>query len=137
MHGFPSFELLLYTLYFQHLQSKEINHSLKLAKSKTVFTSLLYSTGLTVILVGSINIHSLPEIQISEQWYLESSLFDNDSLKLYFIYYKIMPFKKCNTESNEIEQLHVLARKSKSIIEGEDSCLKKMHKASHNNVLNL
>ena len=48
-----------------------------------------------------------------------------------------MSFKKCNTESNEIEQLHVLARKSKSIIEGKDSCLKKMHKASHKNVLNL
>ena len=67
VHGFPRFELLLYTLYFQHLQSKGINHSLNLAKSKTVFTSLLYSTGLTVIPVGSINIHNLPEIQISEQ----------------------------------------------------------------------
>ena len=56
-HGFPRFELLLYTLYFQHLQSKEINHSLKLAKGKTVVTSLLYSTGLTVILIVSIHIH--------------------------------------------------------------------------------
>ena len=67
MRGFLKFELLLYTLYFQHLQSKEITRSLKLAKGKTVVTSLLYSTGLTVILVGSIHIHSLPEIQTSEQ----------------------------------------------------------------------
>ena len=48
-----------------------------------------------------------------------------------------MYFRKYNTQSNDIEQLHVLARKSKSIIEGKDSCLKKMHKASHKNVLNL